>query len=45
MKEFQLFKILKDDGVKSAVLNMSAKLENPAVATRLEKAVFFPVTK
>ena len=33
----ELFQILKDDAVKSAALNMPAKLENSAVATGLEK--------
>ena len=36
----ELFQILKDDAVESAVLNMSAKLENSAVATGLEKVSF-----
>ena len=36
----ELFKILKDDAVKSAALNMSANLENSAVATGLEKVSF-----
>ena len=31
----ELFQILKHDAVKSAVLNMSANLENSAVATGL----------
>ena len=35
----ELFKILKDDAIK-ALLNMSANLENPAVATGLEKVSF-----
>ena len=34
----ELFQILKDDAVK--VLNMSANLENSAVATGLEKVSF-----
>ena len=34
----ELFKILKDDAIKEYIaLNMSANLENPAVATGLEK--------
>ena len=33
----ELFQILKDDAVKSAVLNIPANLENSAVATGLEK--------
>ena len=33
----ELVQILKDDSVKSTVLNMSANLENSAVATGLEK--------
>ena len=36
----ELFQILKDDAVKSAVLNMPANLENSAVATGLEKVSF-----
>ena len=36
----ELFQILKDDAVKSATLNMSANLENSAVATGLEKVNF-----
>ena len=36
----ELFQILKDDAVKSAALNMSANLENSAVATGLEKVSF-----
>ena len=35
----ELFQILKDDAIK-ALLNMSANLENPAVATGLEKVSF-----
>ena len=41
----KLFQILKDDAVESAVLNMSANLENSAVATGLEKSVFIPIPK
>ena len=37
---FELFKILKDDAVKSAPLNMPAKLENSVVAIGLEKVRF-----
>ena len=33
----ELFQILKDDAVKSAMLNIPANLENSAVATGLEK--------
>ena len=33
----ELFKILKDDSVKSAALNMPVNLENSTVATGLEK--------
>ena len=33
----ELFQILKDDALKSAAINMSADLENSAVATGLEK--------
>ena len=33
----ELFQILKDDAIKSAAINMSADLENSAVATGLEK--------
>ena len=36
----ELFKILKDDAIKNAALNMSASLENSAVATGLEKINF-----
>ena len=36
----ELFRILKDDAVKSAALNMPANLENSAVAMRLEKVSF-----
>ena len=36
----ELFKILKDDAVKSAALNMPANLENSAVATGVEEATF-----
>ena len=36
----ELFQILKDDAVKSAVLSMPANLENSAVATGLEKVSF-----
>ena len=37
----ELFKILKDDPVKSATLNMPANSENSAVATGLEKVSFY----
>ena len=33
----ELFRILKDDAVKNALLHMPANLENSAVATGLEK--------
>ena len=36
----ELVQILKDDSVKSTVLNMSANLENSAVATVPEKVSF-----
>ena len=36
----ELFQILKDAAVRSAVLNTSADLENSAVATGLEKVSF-----
>ena len=36
----ELFQILKDDGVKSAVLYMPTNLENSAVATGQEKVTF-----
>ena len=36
----ELFQILKDDSVKVLGLNMSANLENSAVATGLEKVSF-----
>ena len=35
--EFQPFQVVKEDAIKSAVLNMPANLENAAVATGLEK--------
>ena len=35
----ELFQILKDDAVKNAALNMSANLENSAVATGLKRSV------
>ena len=38
----ELFKILKDDAYESAALNMPANLENPAVATGLEKVNLQP---
>ena len=37
----ELFKILKDDANQSTALNLSANLENPAVATGLEKISFY----
>ena len=40
----ELFQILKDDAVK-VLLNMSAYLENAAVATGLEKVSFHPIPK
>ena len=36
----ELFQILKDDAVKVLAFNMSASLENSAVATGLEKVSF-----
>ena len=36
----ELFKILKDDSVESAALNMPGNPENSAVATGLEKVSF-----
>ena len=36
----ELFQILNDDTVRSAVLNTPANLENSAVATRLQKVSF-----
>jgi len=36
----ELFKILKDDAVKSVALNMPANFEDSAVATGLEKVNF-----
>ena len=39
--QVELFQILKDDDVKSTAFNMSAHLENAAVATRLEKVSFY----
>ena len=41
----ELFKIIKDDAVKRAALNMLANLENSAVATELEKVSFHPNPK
>ena len=41
----ELFRILKDDAVKSVSLNMSANLENSAVATNWKRSVFIPVPK
>ena len=41
----ELFQILKDDAYESAALSMPANLENPAVATGLEKSVFIPIPK
>ena len=41
----ELFKILKDDAVKSATLNMPANLENSVVATGLEKVSFYSSPK
>ena len=41
----ELFEILKDDAVKSATLNMTANLENSAVATGLEKVSFHSNSK
>ena len=39
----ELFKILKNDAIKdSAALNMSANLENPALATGVEKVNLHP---
>ena len=38
----ELFQILNDDAVKVLGLNMSANLENSAVATGLEKVSFLP---
>ena len=40
-----LFQILKGDAVQSAALNMSASLENSAVATELEKVSFHSNSK
>ena len=36
----ELFQILKDDAVENVTLNMTANLENSAVATGLEKVNF-----
>ena len=36
----ELFQILKDDACESAALSMPANLENPVVATGLEKVSF-----
>ena len=37
----EVFQILKDDAVKVLKLNMPAILENPEMATGLEKASFY----
>ena len=37
----ELFQILKDDAVKVLAFNMSATLEDSAVATGLEKVCFY----
>ena len=41
----ELFQILKDDAVKVLAFNMSASLEDSAVATRQERSVFIPIPK
>ena len=41
----ELFQILKDDAVKVLHSNMSANLENSAVATGMEKVSFHSITK
>ena len=41
----QLFKILKDDAVKSAALSVPANLKNSAVAQDLKRSVFIPTPK
>ena len=41
----ELFQILKDGAVKSAAFNMSANLENSAMATGLEKVSFHSNSK
>ena len=41
----ELFQILKDDAVKVLTLNMSADLENSAVAIGLEKVSFLSSPK
>ena len=41
----ELFRILKDDAVESAALNMPENLENSAVATGLEKVSFHSNSK
>ena len=41
----ELFQILRDEAVKSAALNMSANLENSAVAGDWKSSVFIPVPK
>ena len=41
----ELFQILKDAAVRSAVLNTSADLENSAVATGWKRSVFIPIPK
>ena len=41
----ELFQILKDGCCESAALNMSANLENSAVATDWKRSVFIPIVK
>ena len=41
----ELFKTLKDDGIKVLALNMSANLEDPAVAIGLEKIGPYPISQ
>ena len=41
----ELFKILKDDAVKNAALNIPVNLQNSAVATGLKKVSFHSILK
>ena len=41
----ELFKTLKDDGIRVLAFNMSANLEDPAVAIGLEKISLHPISQ
>ena len=41
----ELFKTLKDDGIRVLAFNMSANLEDPAVAIGLEKSSPHPISQ